>query len=267
LTALAQRALSAGISIQRRLEVNDVGPKIFALVMFVALGTGCTGIGMHTSKRDTVDYGPPQELRLCLLKTDKVPDARAAELVTAVNEEFAPFGITVTVPWVRAWERPGFTVNGIFPALLERELEEPCDRLMGLIDYHAGDFVWSLFLPQVLGAVETETHTHGYVFATFGSINQIGTGPKSAMVHEFYHLIGCPHAATKTKCYEQIAALKASRPPRSELFPGMDDEGKFLHTRAEVNEVLREVLAEMEKNAQERKSGSKQTVSTSQAIK
>jgi hypothetical protein len=232
-----------------------VSPKIFGLIMFVALGSGCTSIGLDTNKRDTVDYGPPQELRVCLLKTDEVPDDRTDELITAVNEEFAPFGIKLTVPWVRAWERPGFTVNEIFPALLTRELEEPCDRLMGLIDYHAGDFIWSLFLPQVLGAVDTETHTHGYVFATFGSLNQIGTGPRSAMVHEFYHLIGCPHAATKTKCYEQIAALKASRrPPGSDLFPGMDDEGKYLHTRADINELLRQALAEVEKEEQERKS-------------
>ena len=230
-----------------------MNPGIFALILLMVLGTGCTSIGMDTNKRDTVDYGAPQELRVCLLKTDEVPDERAAELITAVNEEFAPFGITVTVPWLRPWERPGFTVYEIFPALLARELEEPCDRLVGLIDYHAGDFVWSLFLPQVLGAVDTETRTHGYVFATFGSLNQIGAGPKSAMVHEFYHLIGCPHAATKTKCYEQIAAMKTSRPPGSDLFPAMDNEGKYLHTRAEVNEVLRQALAEIEKEEQERK--------------
>jgi len=231
-----------------------VNPGIFALIVLLALGTGCTSIGMDTNKRDTVDYGPSQELRVCLLKTDQVPDDRAGELITAVNEEFAPFGIAVTVPWVRDWERPGFTVHEIFPALLARELEEPCDRLMGLIDYHAGDFVWSLFLPQVLGAVDTETRTHGYVFATVGSINQIGAGPKAAMVHEFYHLIGCPHAATKARCYEQIAALKASRPPGSDLFPGMDDEGKYLHSRAEVNDALRQALAEAEKEKQERRS-------------
>jgi hypothetical protein len=251
----------ASTDISKFLGGNDVRQAILALIMLLPLGTGCTSIGMDTNKRDTVDYGAPQELHVCMLKTGEVADDRAADLITAVNEEFAPFGITVTVPWIRPWQRPGFTVDSIFPALLARELEEPCDRLVGLIDYHAGDFVWSLFLPQVLGAVDLETHTHGYVFATFGSINQIGAGPRKAMVHEFYHLIGCPHAATKTKCYEQIAALKASRPPGSDLFPGMDDEGKYLHTRAEVNEALRKALAEAEKEKQERRGRSKQTTS------
>jgi len=236
--------------------------KIFALIVLLMAGTGCTTIGMDTGKRDTFDYGVQQELRVCLLKTSDIPEGRADALIAAVNEEFVPFGITVTVPWIRDWERPGFTVNAMIPALLARELEEPCDRLMGLVDYHAGDFVWGLFLPQVLGAVETATHTHGYVFATFGTLNQIGYGPKNSMVHEFYHLIGCPHAVTKTKCYEQIAAMKASRPPRSNLFPGMSDEGKYLHTRAEVNGILQQTLADLETKEQEGKAGSVEAAPT-----
>ncbi|MGQ0429418.1 MAG: hypothetical protein ACT4UQ_05770 [Gammaproteobacteria bacterium] len=216
------------------------------LAAVLAVASGCTTVGMHTTERGKVDYGPAQEMRLCLLKSPDVPENRADELVAAVSKEFATYGIHVTVPWVHEWERPAFTATGILEDIMRRDLEPPCDRLMGLVDRHAGDFVWGLLLPEVLGAVDGVSRTRGYVVATFGSINQVTAEPQVAIVHEFYHLVGCGHGVSKTKCYHKIAEMKASRPPESDFFPGMEMKGKFILTREEANQAVRTFLAERE---------------------
>lgn len=220
--------------------------RIAALLTTLAVCAGCTGIGMHTKEREAVDYGPPQTLEVCLLVHPDVPANRADELIAAVDKEFATYGIDVTVPWVREWQRPGFTAATILMEIMGRELEAPCDRLMGLVDRHAGDFLWGLVMPEVLGAVDDVTRTRGFVVATMGSVNQVFAEPMLATVHEFYHLVGCGHGASKTKCYHEIAKMKASRPAESDFFPGVTDDGKYLLTREEANEAIRKFIAEQE---------------------
>ena len=205
---------------------------------------GCTTIGADTAERHKVDFGEPVTLDVCLLKHPDVAQERADLFIRAVNKEFEDFGILVTVPWVRDWKRPGYTVNGIMKDLYSRELEAPCDRLMGLVDRHAGDFLWGLLLPEVLGAVDELTHTRGYVVANFGSLNQIAAPMEVPAVHEFYHLVGCGHGISKSKCYHDIARLKSSRAPGSEFVPGVGKDGDFLPTRDAANEVVRNYLAE-----------------------
>lgn len=218
--------------------------RIAALIASLAICAGCTTIGAHTSERDAVDYGPPQTLEVCLLKHPDVTQQRADELTAAVNAEFVTYGITVSVPWVREWQRPGFTASGIMEDLNARNLEEPCDRLVGLVDRHVGDFLWGLVMPEVLGAVDGITHTRGFVVANWGSINQLFSEPLAAVVHEFYHFLGCGHGFAKTKCYHRIAALKASRAPGSDFMPGITKDGKYLHSVNEANEAMRRYLAE-----------------------
>lgn len=75
---------------------------------------------------------------------------------------------------------------------------------------------------------------------------RVAAEPIVATVHEFYYLIGCGHGVAKTKCYQKIAEIKASRPIESDFFPGMTQEGKFLLTREEANEVVQEFLREKE---------------------
>lgn len=190
------------------------------LVGLLAL-TGCTTVGVHTSAREHVDFGPPVTVRVCVLKTADIPPQRAEALKQLVRKEFAKYGLLIEVPWVRDWERPGFQVDSIMRDLLERPLEPPCDRLFGFVDRHPGDFVWGLVMPEVLGAVDDVTATRGYVVATFGSLNQLFASPGQAIVHEFYHLFGCGHDVTLTKCYPRIASLKAAVQPDADFFPGL----------------------------------------------
>ncbi len=96
---------------------------------------------------------------------------------------------------------------------------------------------------EVLGAVDNATHTHGFVVANLGTVDQLFSPPSAATVHEFYHLVGCPHSLTLTKCYHDISELKNHTDPAKGFVPGIDAKGQFLVTRAEVNARLRLAMA------------------------
>ena len=212
-------------------------PRITVVAACVALGA-CTTVGMQTRQRVTIDYGPPVQMRVCVLKAPGVTPQRVSDLVGAVNTEFAPYGIQVVVPWMRPWARSGFTYRQLFDEVAARELEPPCDRLMAFVDRNVGDFLWSLAMPEVLGAVDDDTHTHGFVIANWGSLNQLIASPKTTTVHEFYHLLGCPHAVSLSYCYGRIAALKRSLASTPDFFPGVGRDEQFLLSRNAVNDVM-----------------------------
>lgn len=227
---------------------GDVGPMAvacvrMALASLAIILAGCTSVGVHTRERYVHDYGPPMQLRVCVLHTDKVTPQRIESLIAGVNQEFAPYGIEVVVPWSRPWERAGFTYERLFDDVARRDLEPPCDRLLGFVDRNAADALWGLLMPEVLGMVDDATHTRGYVVATQVSLNQLFTPPSKTTVHEFYHLLGCPHAGALDECYTRIAALKNARAAGSDFVPGIGGDGRFLLTRDVANRVLREALA------------------------
>jgi hypothetical protein len=216
----------------RRVVLRGVG------ILCAVTLSACTTVGSHTKEHATVDYGPTATLRVCLLKNESVAAERADELIAAVNKEFEPYAIKVVVPWVRPWTRPGFEYEAITDEIDTHLLEAPCDRLLGLVDRNVGDFLWGLVMPEVLGAVEPATHTHGFVVATYGSPNQIFLPPAQVAVHEFYHLLGCPHGLTLAKCYQLIAEIKTRVVPDADFFPGVTEKGEYLTTREDVNAVL-----------------------------
>lgn len=219
--------------------------RTLALGALATLLCACTTVGMHTPARSKLDYGPPQTMRVCVLKADGVSQRRQDELIHAVNKELSLYNIQVVVPWTRPWKRNDFTVYGMFGNdLSNRPLEAPCDRLVALSDRNIADFLWQFtMLPEVLGGVDEETHTHGMIVANVATENQLQLSPSAATVHEFYHLLGCPHAATLTHCYQRIADLKRQAQQNPEFFPGVTQDGQFLVTREAVNEVLQVVFA------------------------
>lgn len=211
--------------------------RIVVVAACLALGA-CTTMGVHTKQRVAMEYGPPVPMRVCVLKAPGVTTQRVNELVAAVNTEFAAYGIEVVVPWMRPWERSGFTFQRLFDDVTSRPLEPPCDRLMAFVDRNVGDFLWGLAMPEVLGAVDDNTHTHGFVIATRVSLNQLFSSPTAITVHEFYHFLGCPHAGSLSDCYGRIAALKRSFDPRTDFFPGIGRDGRFLLTRNAVHYAM-----------------------------
>ena len=212
----------------------------FTAALLVALLGACTSVGVHTSSQGAFDYGPPAQLQVCVLRTEGVSPERVETLIGAVNKEFAAYGIRVEVPWIRPWDRPGFSHDRMLQDVVARELEPPCDRLLAFVDRGPGDFLWGLALPEVLGAVDDATHTRGFVVANRASFNQLFMSPAEVTVHEFYHLLGCPHSMALTKCYGQIARLKRHvNAHADEFFPGMDPRGILLLSRLEVGDTLR----------------------------
>jgi hypothetical protein len=170
-----------------------------------------------------------------------VSDARAAGVLVAIREEFAPYGLNIRVPWIRDWERPAFSQQGITRDVARRPLEAPCDRVLAFVGRDVRDFVWGAVMPEILGAVELRTRTKGYVVVEMGSLNQLLTfsSPAGNAVHEFYHMLGCDHWDGRKKVQDHIARLKrAARDNRArgeDFFPGLAPSGRLYLTRGAVD--------------------------------
>lgn len=193
--------------------------------------------------RQAIDYGPPETLRLCIYQAEGVDDKNAEALIKAIQNEMALYGIVIEVAERHSWQRPGFGVNDIIRGLVATtQLQAPCDRIVGFVGRHFGDFAASLLLPEVLGAVETVTHTRGYMVAEIGSINQIFSSPESTAVHETYHLLGCQHDLTLENCYQRIQRIKAeahkNRAQGNDFFPGVTVDETFLADRSLTDRKL-----------------------------
>lgn len=213
------------------------------LVFLAALLAGCTSVGFHTKMAlRQLDFGPPDTVALCLYLDDGISEERARALVEEAWRDDAPlYGLSVTVPMVRRWPRPAFTMDGIMDALRQEPLTPPCDRIMALIGRHAGDYVWGLLLlPEVLGAVNDESSTHSYAVVEWASLNQLLSPPGATVRHELYHLLGCDEHFNMPRCYEQIAELKHwRRAHQAEFFPAWDAITKrVLGSREAVNARL-----------------------------
>lgn len=217
--------------------------RLFCFALGV-LATGCTSVGFHDlAKRNKMDFGPSVTMRICLLQDRDVSQAQADSIKAALRKELRPYGIEVIYPWVQPWDQPGFWSSTQLQGLLNAPLVPPCDRVFGLADRHVGDFLWSIFLPSVMGEVETLTHTRGFAASGWGTHDLLGFySPESIAVHEGYHLLGCGHALSMDDCYEQIRMVKViaiqDRERGNDFFPAVSKDGHVLRTREEVDTVL-----------------------------
>lgn len=205
--------------------------------------SGCTSIGLHSSHaRRQHDFGAPDAVRLCLYVDAGVSGRSARLLIDEAWRDEAPlYGLGITVAETIRWPRPAFTMEGIMEALTREPLRPGCDRVFALIGRHFGDVLWGfLLLPEILGAVNDETLTHGYAILHRASLNQVISSPRLVVRHELYHLLGCDEHFRMGRCYEQIARLKSwKRAHQSDFFPAWDLTNKrVLASREAVNEAL-----------------------------
>jgi len=204
-------------------------------------------MGHHdVDARNRIDFGPSETVSLCLLVDEGVSEHIGREIVDAAwHEEGALYRLAITVASVRRWPRPAFTANGIIEALLREPLPPSCDRVLALIGRHAGDVLWGFVgLPEVLGAVDDNTSTHGYAIIQRASLNQLVMSPVSVVRHELYHLLGCDDHFNMTGCYDRIAAMKRRRRiEHTEIFPAWDMVNhRVLVSREAVNARLQEIV-------------------------
>jgi len=207
------------------------------------LTAACTTIGMHDAESlEAADFGPREELRICVLADEGITEEDAQRLIAKVGEEFSVFGLEVSVPWVRRWVRSGFLMEGIVTDVWQESLEPPCDRLLALVGRNFGDFLWGLIGVEILGAVDTPTHSRGYVIAQAVSLNQIFSSPSDIIIHESYHFLGCEHGVNLSQCYAHIRDLKriarANREAGNDFFPGVSMKGRPITSRHEANWVM-----------------------------
>ena len=217
----------------RRLQVFAAGAVFLSLSACGTIGAGLPSL------RESLDFGPRVELRVCLLVDPGVGEAKARSLVASADRELDAYGIDVGVPWLRPWTRPAFTADGMIDELLRRPLEPPCDRLVAFVGRHLGDSLFGLLLPQTLGAVDGATHTRGVIVGRLATPGQLLMSPSRTTAHEFYHLLGCAHALTKRSCYDQIRALKQATPAGGGFVPGVTGDRRLLPSRAAVELRLR----------------------------
>lgn len=216
------------------------------LAICVVLLSGCTTIGLKTdegvSKRD---FDTQENLCVCIYKDNEVTNTKAQKIIAAIKKEFNPYGISIHIPWVETWQRPGFTWREILTDLARRPLEEPCDRQFAIVGRNFGDFLWGVVMPEMHGAVDLHTMSKGFAVAELGSMNQLLTFKDSGHIaaHEIYHLLGCGHGIDATRCYDQIIRIKIAARQNREVgrnfFPAMKLDGQILWSREEINETFR----------------------------
>ena len=213
-----------------------------AVLLLITLSfAGCTSIGMHnTAALQNINFGPQERLRICVLLDDhEVTEAEGVKLIQNIAQAFALYGIMVEVPWYRSWHQPDGGNSAIIQDLAARRLQAPCDRLIALAGVHVSDVLVGMLGVMTLGAVDTVTHTRGYVLCDSTCSGQMLTTPYIAIVHESYHLLGCEHDLSMENCYERIRMLKeAARQNRergNDFFPTYSRNGQIILRREDVN--------------------------------
>ena len=209
----------------------------------------CTTVGFHSdSQRAAINFGPPAEIKICTILETGVSEEETNKLFDYWNEELNLYSLKVVPLVYRKMERPGFTGGAIFSYLYDLELEPGCDRILYLKGRTIGDIVYEFFTLgiflgvglklEIHGAVDSKTHSRGYIKSKYISTLQIlFTSPESTLVHEGYHLLGCGHQLFMEKCYIQIQKIKTlAREKETEegFFPTITPEGKKFQTRSAI---------------------------------
>jgi hypothetical protein len=216
---------------------------LVAAALLAAVVAGCTSVGFHDAEsRAKLDFGEPDRVALCVYVDAGIDEQEARQLIAdAWDEEARLYALSVDVVKVVPWQRRGFMMSGIIETITRESLAAPCDRVMALVNRNLGDVAWNLLqLPEVLGAVNDETLTHGYTVARRASVNQLFMSPATVARHEIYHMLGCDEHFDMDHCYRQIARLKRFKHARRDtFFPAWDAINKrIVGTRDEVNARL-----------------------------
>ena len=215
----------------------------FAAVFF----SGClfTTVGLaDSSRRKSLDFGAPKTVNLCVYLDKDVSRGDAESLLSSWDSEAPLYGLYLNPVSFNTLPRRGFTHDAILSQVKHIPLSGKCDRIVYFAGRNWMDYLYANFpnpvlwpMPEVLGEVDDDTMTHGFIVARRDSVNGLLMSPSSVTVHELYHLLaGCPHAITMDSCYDRIAALKHQADPT--FFPSESSDGRIFLNRSAVNLAL-----------------------------
>lgn len=180
----------------------------------------CTTVGFHDSKlRSSMDFGEVQDLKVCVLYEETITLEEVVDLEKVWAEELSLYKINLIFTKKISTKRRGFWGGEVLDTLMPIKMEKDCDRFLYLVGRESTDIFFELGMIglmlvtgvkiEIQGAVETHTNTRGYIKAKYISLLQLlFTSPESTLVHEGYHMLGCPHALWKDECYTIIQATK-----------------------------------------------------------
>lgn len=223
---------------------------IFFVLLF-AINCGTT-VGFHRdSIREEINFGGQKNLNVCFLVEEDIDFEDVDELAGYWAEELELYNIRLNVTHKRHVERFGFWGSTVLERLRDYKINSNCHRIVYLVGRTWGDILFEFFAiafyvtiglkAETHGAVEGYTNTRGYVKAKYvGLLQLITTSPKSTLIHEGYHMLGCPHALTMTECYDKI---KQAKDLNGNIFPVVTIGSEIPYTNSNnVNRVFGSTL-------------------------
>lgn len=197
-------------------------PNFLTSLLFVVIlvFSNCTTVGFHDDKiRNSMDFGAMQDLNVCVFYEDTIDKSELAELEKDWANELALYKIKLQFKKTKQVSRFAFLGVDVLDEMRHYKLNSECDRLVYLIGRTWGDigfeifslgiFAFSGIKLEIHGAVESASNTRGVVKAKYASLLQLlFTSPSSTLIHEGYHLMGCPHMLFKDECYKIILNAK-----------------------------------------------------------
>lgn len=224
---------------------------IFSVLVVIFFSTNCTTIGFHQNNiRESMDFGEYHEFRVCTFHEPDITEKEIEDLFLYWNEELKLYNLKANPVRITKVKRPGFTGFDIMNYLYNQPMHQGCDRLLYLKGRKFVDIAYEVlslgvlvglgFKVEMQGAVDSKTHSRGYIKAKYISTFQlIFDSPKGTLVHEGYHLLGCGHQLLMKDCYKQIESLKKLNlhPEKEEnFFPSLTSTGKKFIDRYQVNQ-------------------------------
>jgi hypothetical protein len=180
-----------------------------------------------------------------VIKEEGIDDKDVFTLFEVWNEELSFYQLKAEPNVILTTKRPGFYGSDIIEYLNHFRMPNQCDRLLYLKGRTWGDIVFEILTLgifagvglklEVQGAVEAKTNTKGYIKAKYiSTIQLLFTSPKSTLIHEGYHLLGCGHQLFMKECYERIRDVKLlltdpNRDPN--FFPNINSSGRKILKR------------------------------------
>ncbi len=216
----------------------------FASFIFFQI-INCTTIGFH-NKEELKNYQFSNEIsyKFCILKEKSISESRIKSLIKDLSNELKIYNIQLDARVLSNYNRPAFTTKNIYHAISSLSLPENCDRLMVLLERNLLDFLIHIILPEVMGLVEGDTRTRGFIYTDYLSINiLVGGTPSNILIHENYHFLGCNHHIIMDDCYKSIEEHRRvaiyNYKSQNNFFPSLWQNSNFILDREQVNYIIK----------------------------